>query len=194
MAGTYAIGIVLSLNSFVQKEYHSRINPFIAGKWAKHEKRKYNPRGGCIFACVITQGSLLSSATLGYRKYNRDAVNFCPLPVFPNGGNSLLDSLPIYSDGRKGRAEGLPVFPNGGNSLLDSLLIYSDGRKSWGEGLPARSIGWNSLLGRLPIYSNGRDGWADRLPHAICDVVGAPHMVFLNPIGLVLLIGQGWRR
>ena len=67
-AGTYAIGIVLFLNSFVQKEYHSRINPFIAGKWAKHEKRKYNPQGGSIFACVITQGSLLSSATSGYRK------------------------------------------------------------------------------------------------------------------------------
>ena len=47
-AETYAIGIVLSLNSFVQKEYHSRINPFIAGKWAKHEKRKYNPQGGSI--------------------------------------------------------------------------------------------------------------------------------------------------
>ena len=64
----YAIGIVLSLNSFVQKEYHSRTNPFIACEWARHEKRKYNPQGGSIFACVVTRGSLLSSATPGYRK------------------------------------------------------------------------------------------------------------------------------
>ena len=64
----YAIGIVLSLNSFVQKEYHSRTNPFIACEWARHRKRKYNPQGGSIFACVVTWGSLLSSATPGYRK------------------------------------------------------------------------------------------------------------------------------
>ena len=64
----YAIGIVLSLNSFVQKEYHSRTNPFIACEWARHEKRKYNPQGGSLFACVVTWGSLLSPATPGYRK------------------------------------------------------------------------------------------------------------------------------
>ena len=42
----------------------------------RHRKRKYNPQGGSLFACIITQGSLLSSATLGYRKYNRVAVVF----------------------------------------------------------------------------------------------------------------------
>ena len=37
-------------------------------------ERKYNPQGGSLFACVITQGSLLSSATLGYQKYNPNGV------------------------------------------------------------------------------------------------------------------------
>ena len=32
------------------------------------DEKEYNPQGGSIVACVITQGSLLSSATLGYRK------------------------------------------------------------------------------------------------------------------------------
>ena len=82
-AETYAIGIVLSLNSFVQKELYSRINPFIACEWARHRKRKYNPQGGSIFACIVTQGSLLSSATPGYRKYNRDAVVFHPIAGTP---------------------------------------------------------------------------------------------------------------
>ena len=39
-------------------------------------ERKYNPQWGSIFVCVVTQGSLLSSATLGYREYNCDAVVF----------------------------------------------------------------------------------------------------------------------
>ena len=150
-AGTYAIGIVLSLNSFAQKEYHLRTNPFDICKCVRRRKRAYNPQGGSLFACVITQGSLLSSATLGYRKYNRDAVVFHPLPAHRNGWD--------------GRGEGLPAFP----------------------------IGWNGRTKCLPIYPNGWNVWADRLPHAICDVVGAPHMVFLNPIGVVLSIAQGWR-
>ena len=47
-------------------------------------ERKYNPQGGSLFVCVITQGSLLSSATPGYRKYNRVAVVFHPLPAHRN--------------------------------------------------------------------------------------------------------------
>ena len=109
-AETYAIGIVLFLNSFVQQEHYSRINPFIAGKWVRCRKRKYNPRGGSIFVCVITQGSLLSSATLGYRKYNRDAVIFYPLPAQRNGWNVW--------------AEGLPAFPIGGSVCTRRLSIY----------------------------------------------------------------------
>ena len=143
MAETYAIGIVLFLNSFVQQEYHSRINPFIAGKWVRCRKRKYNPQGGSIFVCIITQGSLLSSATPGYRKYNRDAVVFPPLPAHRNGWDVW--------------AEGLPAFPIGWNSLLDSLPIYSDGRKSRTEGLPAYSNRWDVLARRLPVYPIGWD-------------------------------------
>ena len=46
-------------------------------------ERKYNPQGGSLFACIITQGSLLSSATQGYRRYNRDAVVFHPIAGTP---------------------------------------------------------------------------------------------------------------
>ena len=43
-------------------------------KWVRRRKKEYNPQWGSIVACVVTRGSLLSSATPGYRKYNRDAV------------------------------------------------------------------------------------------------------------------------
>ena len=32
------------------------------------DEKEYNPQGGSLLACTVTQGSLLSSATLGYRK------------------------------------------------------------------------------------------------------------------------------
>ena len=77
----------------------SQIKPFIACEWARHRKRKYNPQGGSIFVCIIILGSLLSSATLGYRKYNRVAVIFHPLPARPIGENDRTKCLPIYPNG-----------------------------------------------------------------------------------------------
>ena len=114
-AGTYAIGIVLFLNSFAQKEYHLRTNPFDMCKWVRRRKRKYNPQGGSLFACVITQGSLLSSATPGYRKYNRDAVIFYPLSAHRNGWNVWAEGLPAFPIGWDGRAEGLPAHSSKGD-------------------------------------------------------------------------------
>ena len=109
---TYAIGIVLSLNSFVQQEYHSQTNPFDMCKWVRRRKRKYNPQGGSLFACVITQGSLLSSATPGYRKYNRVAVVFHPLPAHRNGWDGLVDGFPAHLIGGNGRTKRLSIYPN----------------------------------------------------------------------------------
>ena len=142
-AETYAIGIVLSLNSFAQQEHYSQTNPFDMCEWVRCRKRKYTPQGGSIFVCVITQGCLLSSATLGYRKYNRDAVIFHPLSAHRNGWD--------------GRAEGLPARSIGWNSLLDSLPIYSNGRKGRAEGLLAHSNRWDVLARRLPVYPIGWD-------------------------------------
>ena len=92
-------------------------------------------------------------------------LSFYPLPACQSVGDAWAERVSAYPIGWNGRTKCLPIYP-----------IGWDGR---GEGLPAYSNGWNV--------------WADRLPHAICDVVGAPHMVFLNPIGVVLSIAQGWR-
>ena len=114
-AGTYAIGIVLFLNSFAQKEYHLRTNPFDMCKWVRRRKRAYNPQGGSLFACVITQGSLLSSATLGYRKYNRVAVVFHPLLAHRNGWDGWADGLLAYSIEWDSRARRLSIYSIGWN-------------------------------------------------------------------------------
>ena len=98
------------------------------GNGQSMRKESTTPKGVAFLFASFTQGSLLSSATLGYRKYNRDAVIFYPLPAHRNGWD--------------GRAEGLPARPIGWNSLLDSLPIYSNGRKSRAEGLPAYSNRW----------------------------------------------------
>ena len=47
--------------------------------WRAQIERKYNPQGGSIHLISSTRGSLLSSATPGYRKYNPDGV--APLPT-----------------------------------------------------------------------------------------------------------------
>ena len=67
-------------------------------------ERKYNPQGGSIFVCVITLGSLLSSATQGYRRYNRDAVVFHPIAGTPKrmgwlgGGVASVSNRMEWSD------------------------------------------------------------------------------------------------
>ena len=43
-----------------------------------YTKRKYNPQGGSNHLTSSTQGSLLSSATLGYQKYNPGGVASTP--------------------------------------------------------------------------------------------------------------------
>ena len=68
-----------------------------------HKERKYNPQGGSIRLTSSTQGSLLSSATLGYRKYNPDGVTVS-LPIYHNRNHGDEDNivvelrplLPIY--------------------------------------------------------------------------------------------------
>ena len=36
--------------------------------------KEYNPQGGSLPHSLLAQGSLLSSATLGYQEYNPDGV------------------------------------------------------------------------------------------------------------------------
>ena len=113
-------------------------------------ERKYNPQGGSLFACIVTQGSLLSSATLGYRKYNRVAVVFHPLPAHRNEWNGLLDGFPAHLIGENVCTRRLSIYSIGWNGRMRRLSIYPNGWNIWKEGLLAHSIGWNGWARRLP--------------------------------------------
>ena len=93
-------------------------------------ERKYNPQGGSLFVCVITQGSLLSSATPGYRKYNRVAVVFHPLPAHRNEWDGWADGLLAYSIEWDSRARRLSIYSIGWNGrarrLLNGFILKND--------------------------------------------------------------------
>ena len=91
-------------------------------------ERKYNPQGGSIFACIVTQGSLLSSATQGYRRYNRVAVVFHPLQHTETDGMvGRRGCQHIQSDGIVGRGVCRYIQTDGMFEKRGCLRFQSDG-------------------------------------------------------------------